>query len=100
MIKVYKLGAEWCGPCRVMKPTINTLMEKYNVEGSDVQIIDVDIDADKTLAEEHSVRSIPTTLFMVNDELAIKRGGVLDRTAIEQIIQELKAGTDGKGIQN
>lgn len=100
MIKVYKLGAEWCGPCRMMKPTINSLMEKYNVEGSDVEIIDVDIDADNALAEEHGVRSIPTTLFMVNDEFAIKRGGVLLTKEIEEIIQQLKTDTNGKHLQN
>lgn len=100
MIKVYKLGAGWCGPCRMMKPTIKSLMEKYNVEGSDVEIIDIDIDADRALAEEHGVRSIPTTLFMVNDEFALKRGGVLDGGAIEDIIQQLKTGTHGNNLQN
>ncbi len=91
MIQVYKLGAEWCNPCKMMKPTMATLAEKYNVEGSNVEIIDVDVDADSALAVEHGVRSIPTTLFMVDGKLAAKKGGVLEAAQIEAIIGELNS---------
>lgn len=91
MIKVYKLGAEWCGPCRMMKPTIASLMEKYNVEGSEVEIIEVDVDTDNSLSEAHGVRSIPTMLFMVDDTLAQKHVGVMDAKSIENIIKDIQS---------
>jgi len=89
MIKVYKLGAEWCGPCRMMKPAIAALMEKYNVEGSTVEVVDVDIDKDPELAQAHGVRTIPTMLFMVGDEVAKKHSGVMAASDIEAVIKEL-----------
>ncbi len=44
MIEVIKFGAPWCGPCRMMEPTIESLINEYNIEGSNVKIIDIDID--------------------------------------------------------
>ena len=45
MIEVIKIGTEWCGPCKMMKPTIQKLQEKYD-EASGVKITEVDADQD------------------------------------------------------
>jgi len=65
MLKVYRFTAEWCGPCKMMAPTIERLIDEHNVDGSEVQILSLDVDdlENKELAAKHGVRSIPTLVF-------------------------------------
>ena len=44
-------NATWCGPCRMLKPTL----EQLAAERSDVEIVGVDIDENMDLAEEYGV---------------------------------------------
>ncbi len=52
--------AEWCGPCRMIAPSITELADEF--EGR-AQVGKVDIDAEPMLADRFRVRSIPTLLF-------------------------------------
>lgn len=89
MIEVIKFGAEWCGPCKMMSPSMNILKTKYNIEGSDVQITDIDVDLNPEMASLHKIRNIPVTIFKI-EEVEIKRViGVLSLDKIEEIINEV-----------
>ena len=85
MIRIVKLGADWCSPCRIMKPTIIKLQEKY-VDNSNIQIEDINIEEDTELATEYGVRSIPTTLIFQNDVLVDKKVGILKFEQLDEII--------------
>ena len=57
--------AEWCGPCKVIAPTI----EKVSTEYADKLLVGkVDIDDNPTLAEQYQVRSIPTLMVFIEGE--------------------------------
>lgn len=88
MVEMIKFGAEWCGPCRMIKPTVNKLMEKYNTDDSEVKITDVDVDKDADAAKKYGVRSIPTMVFLKDGKEVIRKVGVLDEKQIEIAIQE------------
>ena len=91
MIEVIKLGAKWCSPCTVMAPTMKSLKEKYDaIEGSNVNIIDIDIDENPELGEKYKVRNIPTIIFVKDGEMVDKKVGVLNEAQIEEIIKNLK----------
>jgi thioredoxin 1 len=91
MIEVIKLGAKWCSPCTVMSPTMKSLKEKYDaIEGSNVNIIDIDIDENPELGEKYKVRNIPTIIFVKDGEMVDKKVGVLNEAQIEEIIKNLK----------
>lgn len=62
--------ADWCGPCKMMAPTIEELAGEY--EGR-VRIGKLDVDTAGGVAEKYCIQSIPTLLF-------IKDGAVIDRT--------------------
>jgi thioredoxin 1 len=90
MVEVIKFGAAWCGPCKAIAPTIKALKEKYDaIEGSKVNIVDIDIDENPELAQKYSVRSIPTIVFIKDDEVKEKKVGVITESQIEQIIKSL-----------
>ncbi len=52
--------AEWCGPCRVYAPTLEKIEKEY--EGK-FGIVKVNVDQHPQLANEYSVRSIPTSII-------------------------------------
>lgn len=89
MIKVIKFGAEWCGPCRMLEPTIISLKKKYNVEGSEVEIISADVDRDFEISERYGIRSVPTILFFKDDEVIDKMVGYKEPSDVETKIKSL-----------
>lgn len=89
MIEVIKFGAEWCGPCKMMAPAMNILKTKYNIEGSDVQITDIDVDLNPEMASLHKIRNIPVTVFKADGIEIRKVVGVLSLDKIEEIINEV-----------
>ena len=89
MIQVIKLGAEWCQPCKAMAPTMAALAERYNVEGSDVQITSIDIDEDPSVIETYGVRSVPMIIFIVDGVIIEKKVGVMTAHHIEEHIKNM-----------
>lgn len=73
---IIKFGAEWCGPCKAMKPLLAEL------ESDGITVIDVDVDVDWELADVYSVRSIPLLLYFINGEQVNSSTGSLSKNAI------------------
>ena len=70
---------------------MKSLKEKYDaIEGSNVNIIDIDIDENPELGEKYKVRNIPTIIFVKDGEMVDKKVGVLNEAQIEEIIKNLK----------
>lgn len=73
---IIKFGAEWCGPCKAMKPLLAEL------ESDGITVVDVDVDVDWELADVYSVRSIPLLLYFINGEQVNSSTGSLSKNAI------------------
>ncbi len=65
--------AEWCGPCRMLGPVIESLASDYEGRAT---VAKVDIDANPELAQRFGVRSIPTVLIFDQGEIAETLVGV------------------------
>lgn len=62
-------GAEWCGPCKTLKPFIMKLAEQHKGKLK-VCLVDVGGTSNTTdIAMKHSVTSVPTVVFYKNGEL-------------------------------
>lgn len=90
MLEIIKLGAQWCNPCKAYAPVIKKLEEKYNVPGSNVTVVDYDIDENPDMGVKYGVRSVPTTVFVLEGVVKHKQSGVLDEKFIEDKIKEFK----------
>lgn len=90
MIEVIKFGAEWCGPCKVVAPTVKKLEEKYNVDGSEIQVTSIDIDKSPEFSQEHKVMSIPTFIIKKDGVVKFKKTGILTESQIENEIKTVK----------
>lgn len=57
--------AEWCGPCQMAAPIIDSLSEEYKGK---VLVAKLDVDTNPETAQKYSVMSIPTVLVFKKDE--------------------------------
>ena len=80
MLTVYRFTADWCGPCKVMAPTIERIVEEY--KGQPIMIKSINVDENRELAEQYGVRSIPTLVFE-------KAGQEVDRTVGNQRYEDI-----------
>ena len=76
--------AVWCGPCRMVGPTVEKLASAY--EGKAV-VGKINVDEEMALAEKFKVMSIPT-LFVMKD------GQVVDRVIGARPYEDLAAMLD------
>ncbi len=77
--------APWCGPCRQLAPTINTVAEEY--EGR-AKVGKLNVDNNPRTAQEYGVRSIPTLLFFHNGEVVDQVVGVLPKKELTKRLDE------------
>lgn len=78
--------AVWCGPCKMMAPTIDELANEY--EGK-VKIGKMDVDYNPRIAEKFEIQSIPTLVFFKNGELVKKFVGVKSKDVLAETLDEL-----------
>ena len=62
MKHVFYFTADWCGPCKKVRPIVQELIQ----EGHSFQIIDVDIE--KELAKKFEISSVPTLILFKNEK--------------------------------
>jgi thioredoxin 1 len=75
--------AEWCGPCKMMKPVLEDLHRKM---GSSLRIIKVDIDKSPSAANAWQVQSVPTLILFQRGKVLWRGAGALPAAQLERII--------------
>ena len=76
--------ADWCGPCRMLKPTL----EQLAAARSDVRIVSVNIDEDEDLAEDYDVASIPCLVLFRDGAEYDRSVGLRPKDAIEALLDD------------
>ena len=75
--------ADWCGPCRMVGPVIESLSQEY--EGR-VTFAKVDTDANQSLAARYDVMTIPTVMIFRAGKVVDKIIGAMPAQAYRQRI--------------
>lgn len=78
--------ATWCGPCKMMHPIIDGIINTY----SDVKVIKIDVDMNQDLARSYSIMSIPTLMLLKDGELVEKNIGFTSSDVITNWINQHK----------
>jgi HEAT repeat protein len=73
-------GADWCVPCRQLKA--QTLASKEFMEQAGaLHIVEVDVDAEATMARDYDVQAVPTLVFLTADNKIVARSEGFAATA-------------------
>ncbi|AFZ71892.1 thioredoxin [Natronobacterium gregoryi] len=75
--------ADWCGPCQMLEPVLETLAEE-----TDAVIAKVDVDEHQLLAGDYGVRGVPTILLFADGEQVEQHVGVLPEDRLRGLIDE------------
>ena len=76
--------ASWCGPCKMLAPTISEIASEY--EGK-VKVGKINIDDDTAIAIKYGIVSIPTVVLFKNGEVADKSVGFVPKAEIEAMLK-------------
>ena len=78
--------ATWCGPCRILSPTVDEIADEY---ADRITVAKCNVDDAEEIAMQYRLMSIPTLLFFKGGEVVDKRVGVVSKDEIVSIINSI-----------
>lgn len=77
--------AEWCGPCRMLGPTIEAVADEY---AGKVKVFKMNVDNNPETPTKFHIRGIPTVIFFKNGQPVDQLVGNQPKDVIVQTIQK------------
>ena len=77
--------ADWCGPCKMIAPTMETLSEEY---AGRVKVVKVNVDSNQDLAMKYDIMTIPTAMLFENGTVRDSLIGAYSPFAYRQLIDD------------
>ena len=81
--------AEWCGPCRMLAPTIEELAQEYQGK---VKVGKLDTDGNRDVAVKFGISAIPTVILFDKGQVAKKFVGLTAKKDLKEAVEEIVAG--------
>ena len=77
-------NAEWCGPCKMLRPALEKLAE----ENKNIKVVSVNVDNNPDLARKFNVFSIPCLVVLKDGKELERTVGLISRTELDILIGE------------
>lgn len=78
--------APWCGPCRMLAPTVEELAAQY---AGKVKVCKLNTDEGPQASSKYGITSIPTILIFKKGEIVAQLTGLQSKSALEEKINSL-----------
>ncbi len=77
--------AEWCGPCRMIAPTVEAVAEGFQGKAG---VYKMNVDENMNVPQRYGVRGIPTLIVFQGGEEKERIVGAVSKEAIEQALSK------------
>ncbi len=81
--------AEWCGPCRMMGPTVDQVANEY---AGKVKVGKLDVDSNIHTASRYGIRGIPTLLLFKSGQIVEQKVGAIGKPEFQKMLDKHTAG--------
>lgn len=75
--------ADWCGPCRLVKPSIEWAAEHY---GDRLKVVKLEVDPNPETVKKYKVEGIPALRLFQNSQLIEQREGAIARQQLAELL--------------
>lgn len=75
--------AEWCGPCRMLTPTLEEIAVDF---AGKIKVVKVNVDESKEIPAKYGIRGIPTLILFKNGNVHATKVGLLSKTQLEEFL--------------
>lgn len=75
--------AEWCGPCRMMAPTVDQVAADYSGK---VKVGKLDVDSNQQTAARYGIRGIPTLLLFKEGKIVEQKVGAIGKPEFQKML--------------
>lgn len=76
--------AEWCGPCRMLAPTVEAIAKEYSGK---LRVAKLNVDENITTSERYGIRGIPTLLVFKGGQVRDQIVGNYPRDHIVKVLE-------------
>ena len=88
--------AEWCGPCKQLGPTLESVIQSY---AGKIGLVKIDIDQNQSLAQQLRIQSVPTVYAFYQGQPIDGFSGALPENEIKDFVDKVLGSTGGENKQ-
>jgi len=77
------LWANWCGPCRLVSPSVNWAAENYSDR---LKVTKMEVDPNPITVKQYHVEGVPSLLIFKNGEVAQSYEGAIGKQKLQEMI--------------
>ncbi|MGH9553704.1 MAG: thioredoxin TrxA [Terriglobales bacterium] len=76
--------AEWCGPCKMIAPTLDEIAKDYQGK---LKIAKVNVDENPQVTQKFGIRSIPTLMIFKDGSVQAQKVGAMSKSQLSAFIE-------------